>query len=373
MSLSAQERLNWLRLTRSENIGPKTFQMALERYGSASRALEILPELSTRAGGKRKIKIASLSQGQKEMAAIEAAGGQLITLADDAYPPLLQHIADPPPVLTVLGHTHLLQKPMIGMVGARNASTSALRYATRMAEALGREGVVVASGLARGIDTAAHQGALPHGTVAVVAGGADVIYPPENEALQQELGQSGVILSEQPWGQTPTARHFPRRNRIISGLSYGVLVVEAALRSGSLISARLAGEQGRLVFAVPGSPMDPRARGSNALIRDGAILTETPQDILDHLGPLIERPLSAPAPIYNEPPMAEPDEAAIEEGRDLILKHLSVAPIEVDDLAQETQVPRPILLTVLLELEITGQLTREAGDKVSLVAGADPF
>ncbi|MGB0920895.1 MAG: DNA-processing protein DprA [Alphaproteobacteria bacterium] len=374
MTLSAVEKVAWLRLIRSENIGPRTFQMALERYQTASRALEILPELATKSGAKRKIKLASVDSVERELDAIDAAGGTLITLADDTYPPLLRHIPDAPPVLTVLGHTHLLQQPMIGMVGARNASTAALRYATRMAEALGRKDIVIASGLARGLDTAAHQGALETGTVAVVAGGVDVIYPPENEALQRAIGEQGAVVSEQPWGEIPTARHFPRRNRIISGVGYGVLVVEAALRSGSLITARLAGEQGRLVFAVPGSPMEPRARGTNALLRDGAILTETPDDILEHLAPAMAIPFSAPkTPGFADAPFSEPDDNALRAGRKRVIECLSVAPVEVDDLALQTGVPRPVLLTVLLELELSGKLARDAGDTVSLTDLDDLF
>lgn len=374
MSLTANERLARLRLARSHNIGPRTFAMALERYHSAERALEVLPELATKGGAKRKIRIFPKAEAERELDAVLNAGGQILTPADETYPPYLRQLPDAPAVLTVLGHVNLLAKPMIGMVGARSASTAGLRYATRLAEELGRKDLVIASGLARGIDTAAHQGALATGTVAVVAGGADVIYPPENEALQRLLGEQGAVVSEQPWGAVPTARHFPRRNRIISGLSLGIVVVEAALRSGSLITARLAGEQGRLVFAVPGSPMEPRSRGANSLIRDGAILVETPDDILSEIAPMLEQQLSAPnAPDFSAPPMTDPDEAELEAARAMVTEALTFAPIEVDELAHELSLPRPVLLTILLELELAGRLGREAGDKVALTDMPDDF
>ena len=262
-ALTDEERVDWLRLIRSENVGPVTFWHLLRYYGSAGAALDALPELSRKGGRKKPVRIQSIAAAETEMGANRKAGARLVAAQEPAYPFRLAETEDAPPVLSVRGDPGLCNAPVVGIVGARNASSNGKRFARTVAQDLGKAGVVVASGLARGIDAAAHAGALETGTVAVVAGGIDVCYPPEHEGLMAEIAARGAILAEQPIGTKPQGRHFPRRNRVISGVSSGVLVVEAAVRSGSLITARLAGEQGRDVFAVPGSPLDPRCKGTN--------------------------------------------------------------------------------------------------------------
>ena len=279
--LPLRERIDRLRLIRSENIGPVSFRQLLNRYGAATTALDALPDLARRGGRRKALRIATVANAEQEMEAVVALGGRHIFIGEPDYPLPLAQISDAPPALSLLGRSDMLAKPTIGIVGARNASTNGKRFAEALARTLAKGGIVVASGLARGIDAAAHTGALAGDTVAVVAGGADVIYPKENTTLYESIRKHGAILSEMPPGTEPTARHFPNRNRIISGLSLGVVVVEAALRSGSLITARQAGEQGREVFAVPGFPLDPRARGTNDLIRNGATLIESADDILE--------------------------------------------------------------------------------------------
>src|ERR1700687_4348735 len=266
-TMTDDERLARLRLIRSETIGTKTYWDLLNRYGSAREAIAALPALARQSGKPRPV--ISLDEAKREVEALRAAGGDLIVCGEPAYPSALAAVDAPPPLLSVRGSTGLLQRDMVAVVGARNASALGARFARQMAGDLGAAGFVVASGLARGIDTAAHKGSLATGTCAVMGGGIDVIYPPENKALYEEIVATGVAVSEMPFGLQPTAQHFPRRNRIISGLARGVVVVEAAEYSGSLITARLAGEQGRDVFAVPGSPLDPRAKGTNGLLRQG--------------------------------------------------------------------------------------------------------
>ncbi|MBK3735627.1 DNA-protecting protein DprA, partial [Azospirillum brasilense] len=261
--LSAAERFDWLRLIRSENVGPITFHRLLERFGGAGAALEALPDLAKRGGRTKPLRIAPKADIDRELAANDRIGARLLFSCEPDYPEPLAALDDAPPVVSVLGHPHLLRRRAVALVGARNASMNGKKFAERLARDLGEAGLLVVSGMARGIDTAAHAGALGSGTAAVVAGGADVVYPPENQALYRDIVQQGVVIAESPVGTTPQARHFPRRNRLISGLSLGVLVVEAALRSGSLITARMALEQGREVMAVPGSPLDPRCQGTN--------------------------------------------------------------------------------------------------------------
>src|SRR3954469_7843549 len=286
--MNDSERRAWLRLARTENVGPVTFRNLIARFGTASAALEELPRLAAR-GGKGNFVLADESEAERELEALAKLGGRLIAACEAEYPPGLKALEAPPPVISVLGHPHLLQKEMIAIVGARNASALARKFADTLSRELGFAGLVVVSGLARGIDTSAHEAALAVGTVAVVAGGVDIIYPPENEKLYGEIKNRGVIVSEMRLGEAPQARHFPRRNRIISGLSRGVVVVEAAEKSGSLITAQYALEQGREIFAVPGSPLDPRAKGANRLIKDGATLTESAEDILSVLDPILGR------------------------------------------------------------------------------------
>ena len=294
LTLNHSEKLDWLRLSRSENIGPITFFQLIRRFGAAAAALDAVPDLARRGGRKRPIKLCDPATAEAEAAAIEKAGARLVAACEPEYPKALAAIADPPPALTVLGRPEMLasQDPTVGIVGARNASGAGRRIAQGIATDLGARGIIVASGLARGIDTAAHNGALKTGTVAVVAGGVDVYYPPENEDLQNAIAAEGAVISEQPMGTEPQARHFPRRNRMISGLSLGVLIVEAASRSGSLITARTALEQGREVFAVPGSPLDPRAQGTNHLLRQGATLAERADDIAAVIAAMADTPLS---------------------------------------------------------------------------------
>ncbi len=272
MQLTDPERRDWLRLTRTERVGPVTFHNLIARFGSAAMALDALPDMAKRGGGKSFV-LADAADAARELDALAKLGGRMIASCEADYPHGLAALDAPPPLISVLGHPHLLKKEMVAIVGARNASALGRKFADILARDLGFAGLVVASGLARGIDAAAHEASLAVGTVAVVAGGVDVIWPPENEGLYARIREQGVILSDMPLSVAPKAKHFPRRNRLISGLARGVVVVEAAEKSGSLITAQCALEQGREIFAVPGSPLDPRARGSNRLIKDGATLT----------------------------------------------------------------------------------------------------
>jgi len=365
-TLNDTEQLNWLRLSRTEGVGPITFRQLLRRYGTCAQALKVLPELSSKGGRAKPLTPPSAQSIEKECAALKKRGGQFLFLGTPDYPAALAAIEDAPPVLAVLGHPHLLHQKIIGIVGARNASLNGRKMAESLARDLGQAGFTIASGLARGIDTAAHTNSLTSGTIAVVAGGVDVIYPEENRALYDKITEAGCIVSEQPMGLEPRAQLFPRRNRIISGLSLGVLVVEAAHKSGSLITARMALEQGREVFAVPGSPMDPRANGTNDLIRQGAILTECAQDILDNIGKGPQG-LCEPHAFPLEPLLPPADEAQVEAGRLKILENLSTCPVPVDELVRSCQLSLPVVLTVLLELELAGRLDRQPGQQVALI------
>jgi DNA processing protein len=364
VQLSDRERRAWLRLARTENVGPVTFRNLLARFGSASDALEALPRLAQRGGGKNFV-LAPEDDSARELDALAKLGGRLITACEVEFPAGLKALEAPPPVLSVLGHPHLLQKDMIAIVGARNASALARKFADILARELGFAGLVVVSGLARGIDAAAHEAALAVGTVGVVAGGVDIIYPPENEKLYAAIRNQGVILSEMRLGEAPQARHFPRRNRIISGLARGVVVVEAAEKSGSLITANYAVDQGREVFAVPGSPLDPRARGANRLIKEGATLTESAEDILSVLSPMLgggfQEP-DNPSPI----PSTEALEAEADRIRTKIEEALGPAPVEIDELIRQLGAPAAAVLTVILELELAGRCQRHPGNRVSL-------
>jgi DNA processing protein len=312
-----------------------------------------------------------------ELAALERLGAQLVCWGEPLYPTTLAAVEDAPPVLTVLGHAELLQAPMVAVVGARNASANGRRIARELAQGLGEAGIAVISGMARGIDAAAHIGSLDTGSVAVVAGGADVVYPEENRGLYDALSRQGAVVAELPLGTEPQARHFPRRNRIISGMARGVVVVEAAAKSGSLITARFALEQGREVFAVPGSPLDPRSRGCNDLLRNGATLTETAGDILTQLGPLLQSeappprltvrasqprlPLMTAAPATPAVPQI-PEDAALE----LVVEKLSPTPVAVDELVRQCHLSAASVATLLLELELAGRIERHPGNLVSL-------
>ena len=356
------ERRAWLRLARTENVGPVTFRNLIARFGSASAALEELPRMVMRGGGKN-FTVADESQAARELDALARLGGRMIASSEAEYPRGLAALEAPPPILSVLGHPHLLQKEMIAIVGARNASALARKLADILSRDLGFAGLVVVSGMARGIDASAHEAALAVGTVAVMAGGVDVIYPPENEKLYAAVKNQGAIVSEMRLGEAPQARHFPRRNRIISGLARGVVVVEAAEKSGSLITAQCALDQGREIFAVPGSPLDPRARGANRLIREGAVLTECAEDILSVLSPMLGVGFGEPdAPTLS--PAADGVEAEADRIRAAVEEALGPAPVEIDELIRQLGAPAAVVLTVILELELAGRCARQPGNRV---------
>ena len=369
--LDPQERLDWLRLARTETVGPVTFYALLRRFGSARASLQALPRLS------RPVVAMSLRDVEAELTALARLGARLVCWGEPDYPAALATVEDAPPVLTVLGNPALLQMPIVAVVGARNASANGRRIASELSAGLGEAGIVVGSGMARGIDAAAHLGSLDTGSVAVVAGGTDIVYPEENRGLYDALCERGAIVAELPLGTEPQARHFPRRNRIISGMARGVVVVEAAAKSGSLITARFALEQGREVFAVPGSPLDPRSRGCNDLLRNGATLTETAADILAQLGPFLQSEMPAPRPreraLQPRLPLAAaapnlsaipqiPEDAALE----LLMEKLSPTPVAVDELVRQCHLSAASIATLLLELELAGRIERHPGNLVSL-------
>ncbi len=370
-TLNEAERLDWLRLIRTENVGPVTFADLLRRFGTAQGALDALPRLARRGGRMRDLRLCPVMDAEREMAETVRAGARLLCLPDPDYPEALRAIDAPPPVICVRGDPAVLARPAVSIVGARNASANGRRFARDMARALGAHGFTVISGLARGIDTAAHEGALETGTTAVLAGGIDHVYPAENEALFARIADEGCLVSEMPAGFVPQARHFPRRNRLVSGLSLGVLVVEAAERSGSLITARCALEQGREVFAVPGSPLDPRARGSNGLIRQGAMLVQEPGDILDALAAALHRPFRERAPAAAEfiPPLDpaedEPDRTSEEDARAALFDLLGPSPVAQDELVRQSGLPAATVAAIMLEWELAGRINRQPGQLVA--------
>ncbi|HEX8640806.1 MAG TPA: DNA-processing protein DprA [Allosphingosinicella sp.] len=351
-----------LRLIRSDNIGPITYFQLLARFGSAQAAIDALPDLAARGGG-RAPRLAPRAQVEREIDAVGRLGARYLFLGQGLYPSLLAELETAPPALIAKGNLDLLDKTAVAMVGARNASAAACRFARQLAQALGQAGVVVVSGLARGIDTASHDGALDTGTIAVIAGGIDIFYPPENEERQRAIAERGLLLAEQPPGVEPRARHFPYRNRIIAGLGHGTVVVEAAPKSGSLITARHAAEYGREVMAVPGSPLDPRAQGCNRLIREGATLVQTAEDVLEAISPMRLRPLRQPERGYAAP--GAPADAD-ERDRRTVAALLSATPVPVDELVRQSGLAPATVQTVLLELELAGRLERHAGGRVSL-------
>jgi len=363
-TITASERLDALRLARSENVGPIAYVQLLRRFGTAARALAALPDLARRGGLRAGIRIATAAEAARELDAVATLGAVLVVRGEGAYPALLDQVEDAPPALTLRGDAGHLARPTLAIVGARNASASGVKFARELAHAAGRHGLTVVSGLARGIDAAAHRGSLDTGTVGVVAGGIDVVYPPEHKELQSEIGARGLLVAEMRPGTQPQAGHFPRRNRIIAGLSRGVLVIEAALKSGSLITARLANEQGREVMAVPGSPLDPRARGGNALLKQGATLVEGIEDVLQAIGGATRPPLSEPARDYAA---GEPGEADLAAARRRIESLLGPTAVEIDELIRQAELPPGVVLTVLLELELAGRLSRQRGGSVALV------
>lgn len=365
-SLSLEEKIARLRLIRTENVGPVTFRQLIGRYKSAIAALEILPELAKRGGRKKPLIACPMANINKELDELDKMGGQLIVLGDNLYPVPLAATEDAPPILMGLGHTHLLENKNFAIVGARNASAVGLKTAQIFSQKLGEAGYVISSGMARGIDAMAHKGAIATGTIAVLAGGVDVIYPRENKEIYHAIKESGLIISEMPAKTQPQARHFPRRNRIISGLAAGVLVVEATQRSGTLITARLASEQGREVFAIPGSPLDPRSKGPNNLIKQGAQLTETIEDILEVLSLMDGRSIAEPQYDLFSPAVAEVAENEyFDNTYDVIKEKLSHTAIAIDELIRLTELPPAMVQTVLLELELAGEITRHAGNRVA--------
>jgi DNA processing protein len=366
--LGDEQRLDWLRLIRSQNVGPRTFRALINHYGGARSALAALPSLARRGGADAAMKICSQAEAEREMAAANKLGVDFVALGETAYPARLQMIDDAPPLIAVRGHTVVLTQPMVAVVGSRNASGAGLKFTQQIARELGEAGFAVTSGLARGIDAAAHHATLATGTVAVLAGGHDHIYPPEHITLLEAILPSGAAISEMPFGWEPRARDFPRRNRLISGLSLGVVIVEAAKRSGSLITARFALEQGREVFAVPGSPLDPRAEGTNGLIKQGATPVTETADIISVLRPIVEQkemPVREPQSTSPEGGRAETAEPAPDE-RARIINLLGPAPVQIDDLIRLSKSSPAVVRMVLLELDIAGRLERHGGGLVSL-------
>ena len=362
--LTDAQRIDWLRLIRSDNVGPRTFRSLVNHFGSAREALERLPDLARRGGAARPGRIVSEDDAKRELSACRKMGVALLAPGEAGYPPRLADIDDTPPLLGVRGKTDALMRPMIAIVGSRNASGAGLKFAEKLAHDLGDAGFVIVSGLARGIDQAAHRAALRPGTLAVLAGGHDKIYPPEHEDLLFAILDHGGAISEMPLGHVPRARDFPRRNRLISGSALGVVVIEAAHRSGSLITARIAAEQGREVFAVPGSPLDPRAAGTNELIKQGAALVTEAADVINAVTPIMERPVELPS--------REPDEIASFDEPDnseraRIVALLGPSPVGIDDLIRMAGASAAVVRTVLLELELAGRLERHGGGLVSLL------
>jgi len=349
-----------LQLLRSANIGPVTYAQLIARFGTAEAALEALPMLAARGGG-RAPRIAEIGAVRREIATVEKLGARYLFLGDPDYPALLAETDSAPPALIVRGRSEVLAQSCIALVGARNASAAACRFARQLALGLAEAGATIVSGLARGIDTAAHVGSLP-ATVGVIASGIDISFPPENRELQERVAVEGLLVAEQPPGTEPLARFFPSRNRIIAGLSLGTVVVEAAPRSGSLITARLAGEAGREVMAVPGSPLDPRAQGCNLLIREGATLVQSVDDILEAIRPIDARAVRAPVRGWGGPP---PEDASDGERR-TVEGLLGPVPVAVDELIRQSDLAPAVVQMVLLELELAGRLERHAGGRVSL-------
>lgn len=348
-----------IRLIRSPSIGPVTYRQLIAHFGSAEAALEAIPDLARRGGGPPP-KLFSEADAEIERKKVEKLGARYLVLGQGLYPSLLAELDDAPPLLIAKGDIGLLDRSAIAIVGARNASAAACRFARSLAHDLGREGLVVVSGLARGIDSAAHDGALESGTIGVVAGGIDIVYPPENEDRQKALSERGLVLAEMPPGTEPRARHFPYRNRIIAGSTLGTIVVEAAPRSGSLITARLAAEAGRDVMAIPGSPLDPRARGCNQLIRDGATLVQDSADVIEAVQPMKPR-VASPEADYQPAPERFDGEAV-----EAVESLLGPSPVPVDEIIRLSGAPSGAVQMALLELDLAGRLDRHAGGRVSL-------
>ncbi|WP_375271980.1 DNA-processing protein DprA [Sphingomonas sp.] len=365
-AITDADALARVRLIRTPSIGPVSFRQLLARFGTAAAAIEALPDLARRGGGR----VPAVTDGdvaRREMETVARIGARYLFLGTSDYPALLAELSDAPPVLTVRGDLSLAARDTVAMVGARNASAASCRFARGLAQETAQAGAVVVSGLARGIDTAAHEGALTTtngpATIGVIAGGIDVAYPPENARLQERIAQEALLVAEMPPGTEPRARHFPHRNRIIAALSLGTVVIEAAPRSGSLITARLAGEAGREVMAVPGHPSDPRAQGCNGLIRDGAVLIQSAADVLEQIRPIdLRASVRAPAAAWGAPPPEDASEAERRRVTDL----LGPVPVGVDELVRQAGLAPAVVQMVLLELELGGRLERHAAGRVSL-------
>lgn len=361
------ERAAWLRLARTPNIGPVTFFELMKRFHTAQAALEALPELARRAGRKRPLAAPPEEVAIREIEATRALGGDILTVRDLAYPPLLQALAPPPPVISIIGNPALAARPTVAIVGSRNASAAGRKLARDIAARLGAAGQVIVSGLARGIDGEAHAASLRTGTIAVLGGGADHVYPPQHGELYEAISREGLIISESPLGHQATARDFPRRNRIITGCALGLVVVEASERSGSLISARTAGEQGREVMAVPGSPLDPRAAGTNRLLREGATLVRDGDDVLEALAGLPRPHVEAPPP-----PEFEGDpaiEAIPDSQRAAVLEALTPYPMPIDDIARAAALGVSRCAAIIVELELAGEVQTLPGGLAGLAIG----
>ena len=377
IALTERQKIAWLRLIRSDNVGPATFRDLINHFGTAEAALDALPELSRRGGSSRSFRVATVNDAERELEAAHRFGAVFVGIGEPDYPPALREIDAAPPLLAMKGNRKAATRPSLGIVGSRNASVSGAKFAAMIARDAGTAGYVITSGLARGIDTAAHRASLRTGTIAALAGGLDRPYPPENISLLEEIvSGEGLAISEMPFGWEPRARDFPRRNRLIAGASLGVAVVEAANRSGSLITARYAADFGRLVFAVPGSPLDPRCHGTNDLLKQGAIVTTSPADVLEALAPLsrddlFSRPRSDVE--VKEPAVEEmrPGSGTPADGdRARIVEALGPTPVEIDDVIRHTGLSASEVHLVLLELDLAGQLCRHGGNLVSLVPAA---
>ncbi|MDQ1185790.1 DNA processing protein [Agrobacterium larrymoorei] len=370
--LTERQKLSWLRLIRSDNIGPVTFRDLINQFGSADAALEALPDLSRRGGSVRSPRIATPAQAEREMETATRFGARFVGIGEPDYPPALLEIDGAPPLIAIKGSGATAIRPSLGIVGSRNASINGAKFAAMLARQCGQAGYTIASGLARGIDAAAHAASLSTGTVAMLAGGLDKPYPPENFRLLDDIyANGGATISEMPFGWEPRARDFPRRNRLIAGVSLGVLIVEAAERSGSLITARLAGDFGRLVFAVPGSPLDSRCHGTNRLIKDGATLVTEAADILDALSPMMEPSFDLPHVARDgtedQPISQSAGHHAGDKERAILAEALGPSPVETDDIIRHTGLPASTVYLLLLELDIAGKLNRHSGGRISMI------
>lgn len=368
--LARREKLACLRLIRSENVGPVTFRALINHYGGAQKALDALPELSRKGGRTKPIRICSADLAEQDLAAAEAAGAEVIFTIEPGYPALLANVDVPPPLIYAKGRLELLNRPAIAIVGSRMCSAAGAKLSAQFAGALSEAGYVIVSGFARGIDSFAHEASLRLGTIAVMAGGLDIIYPPENAGLYERLPSQGCMVSEQPPGFKARGPDFPRRNRIISGLSFGVVIVEAAARSGTLVTARFAADQGRHVFAVPGHPLDPRAEGTNALIKRGATFVTTPEDVIEALRPLTGLSETDASKLAIADELPEAAACVIEDfgmsERDRVLTALGPAPVDLDTLVRATGLPQRVVSIALVEFDLAGRITRPGPGLIAL-------